>query len=80
MKIVRLFRNSYERKFWSILNRSPNKKYERIIKGLEDECKTAYKDGMEVRMYDFDSMIGALEQDEILEISDFNRAFRYIVK
>ena len=77
MKIVRLFKNSYERKFWDVLNRHQTKKYQKIIKDLEDECQLTYKDGMEIRMYDFDPMIGALEQDEILEIADFNHVFRY---
>jgi len=76
MKFVRLFRNSYERKFWDILNRDPEK-YEKIIESLEEKSRKIFKAGMEIRTYDFDSIIGALEKDEILEIADFKLAFRY---
>lgn len=76
MKFVRLFRNSFERKFWDVLNRKP-KKYEKIINDLEKESQKIFKNGMEIRMYDFDSMVGALEEDEILEIANFKFAFQY---
>jgi len=73
MKLIRLFRNSYERKFWDVLNRDPEK-YEGAIDALEDNCETVFiygKDKTEIRIYDFDPILGELEINEILEIADF---------